>query len=263
LASATYTNVRAQEGYWRAKLAEDATKQLEVLNTSSANDNLLQSQKSLQSQAMAVASPLSSLVEQAQSTLDSARDEVKSAQQSAADAAKSAQAEPMANATKSEPQLDPYLSRNASVYYGTATEQFYKEISWQEASLSTAKESASIDQEALQTAQQHLSVAEQQYNTLQSLADSANRMAASGMTPEALGASLTNALKAAGFAKTAADVASAADSYSDAKRSLDLQMQKAELENTIAYAKNLAIPPIPHFTGSTFSTSAPFTRFRM
>jgi hypothetical protein len=188
-AGVTLTGLLTQEGYWRAKLAEDATKQLEVLNTSSANDNLLQSQKSLQSQAMAVASPLSSLVEQAQSTLDSARDEVKSAQQSAADAAKSAQAEPMANATKSEPQLDPYLSRNASVYYGTATEQFYKEISWQEASLSTAKESASIDQEALQTAQQHLSVAEQQYNTLQSLADSANRMAASGMTPEALGAS--------------------------------------------------------------------------
>jgi hypothetical protein len=255
----TLTGLLTQEGYWRAKLAEDATKQLEVLNTSSANDNLLQSQKGLQSQAMAVASPLSSLVEQAQSSLDSARDEVKSAQQSAADATKNAQAQPMANATQADPRLDPYLSRNASVYYGSATQQFYKEISWQEASLSTAKESASIDQEALQTAQQHLSVAEQQYNTLQSLADSENRKAASGMTPQALGAELANALKAAGYAKTAADVASAADSYSDAKKSLDLQVEKASLENTIAYAKNLAVPPIPTFTGSTFNTATPFT----
>jgi hypothetical protein len=64
----TLTGLLTQEGYWRAKLAEDATKQLEILNSSSANDNLLQSQKGLQSQAMAVASPLSSLVEQAQST---------------------------------------------------------------------------------------------------------------------------------------------------------------------------------------------------
>jgi hypothetical protein len=73
----TLTGLLTQEGYWRAKLAEDATKQLEILNSSSANDNLLQSQKGLQSQAMAVASPLSSLVEQAQSSLDSARGEVR------------------------------------------------------------------------------------------------------------------------------------------------------------------------------------------
>jgi hypothetical protein len=87
----------------------------------------------------------------------------------------------MANATKSEPQLDPYLSRNASVYYGTATEAFYKEVSWQEASLNAANESLSNDQEALATAQQQLSTAQAAYSTaqaqlnqLQSIAASAN-----------------------------------------------------------------------------------------
>jgi outer membrane murein-binding lipoprotein Lpp len=122
---------------------------------SGANDN---------SAAMAIASPVASLVDNAQSQLESARDQVKSAEEqvkSAQESAKrSAETQPMANATKSEPQLDPYLSRNASVYYGTATEQFYKEISWQEASLNAANESLSNDQEALATAQQQLSTAQ-------------------------------------------------------------------------------------------------------
>jgi Mg2+ and Co2+ transporter CorA len=111
---------------------------------SGANDN---------SAAMAIASPVASLVDNAQSQLESARDQVKSAEdavKSAQESAKqNAQTQAMANATKSEPQLDPYLSRNASVYYGTATEQFYKEISWQDASLNAANESLSTDQEAL------------------------------------------------------------------------------------------------------------------
>jgi DNA repair exonuclease SbcCD ATPase subunit len=177
-----------------------ATAQQRLTAFKSANDN------SLQSAASSISSPLSGVVGDARSRLESAQDAVKDAQKSLTDAAKSAKAEPMANASKTDPALDPYLSRNASVYYGTATEQFYKEISWQDASLNAANQALSVDQEALQaqqealqTAQQELATAQAQYDQLQSIASSANRMAESKMDPAAIGDAIAAKLASAGF----------------------------------------------------------------
>jgi hypothetical protein len=138
---------------------------------------------------------VSSLVDSAQSKLESAQDAVKSAQESA----KNAAAQAMANASKSDPRMDPYLARNASVYYGTATEQFYKEITWQQASLNAANQNLSVEQQALQAAQQELATAQAQYTALQSIADSANRMAAQGMSPDAIGAAVAKSLRRPGL----------------------------------------------------------------
>jgi hypothetical protein len=229
----TITGILTEQGYQLAvadavRKSMLATAQQRLTAFKSANDN------SLQSAASSISSPLSGVVGDARSRLESAQDAVKDAQKSLTDAAKSAKAEPMANASKTDPALDPYLSRNASVYYGTATEQFYKEISWQDASLNAANQALSVDQEALQTqqealqtAQQELATAQAQYDQLQSIASSANRMAESKMDPNLIGDAIAAKLASAGFQATAQQMAEAA-------RSFALAATEAKMEKTIA-----------------------------
>jgi hypothetical protein len=203
-----------------------------------------------------ITDPVSSLVDSAQSKLESAQDAVKSAQESAKNAASQA----MANASKSDPRMDPYLSRNASVYYGTATEQFYKEITWQQASLNAANQNLSVEQQQLQAAQQELATAQAQYTALQSIADSANRMAAQGMSPDAIGAAVAKSLAAAGFAKSAQDVSGASADYSRElnQRTLQNSLDAVNQRLTNIYLVGSGAAKIP----SGFGTSTPFTPVR-
>jgi hypothetical protein len=187
-AGVTLTGILTEEGWQRAARAQQATERLHALQQAHANDNFIQTQKGLRDNAASIGSPLAGLVDTLGDNMKSAQDKLTSAQDSVSSAEKAVResaAQKMENASANDPRLDPYLSRNASVYYGTATEQFYKEISWQDASLNAANQSLSTEQEALQTAQQQLATAQAEYaeiqnlhGTLRMLQDWANKMAA-------------------------------------------------------------------------------------
>jgi hypothetical protein len=277
-AGVTLTGILSQEGYQRAALAQQATEQLHDLQQAHANDNFIQTQKGLRDNAASIGSPLAGLVDTLGDNMKSAQDKLTSAQDSVSSAEKAVRdsaAQKMENASANDPRLDPYLSRNASVYYGTATEQFYKEISWQDASLNAANQSLSTEQEALQTAQQQLATAQAEYAeiqnqhaTLRMIQDYANKMAAANMDPVALGNDIAERLGRLGFGKSAVDVTTATGAYADARQAYQLQVQEEALNREIAAAKGegtgykgTGVMGIPSLGGSAYSavTNTPFT----
>jgi hypothetical protein len=275
-AGVTLTGILSQEGYYRAELAKAATERLDALKQVHANDNFIQTQKGLRDNAASIGSPLAGLVDTLGDNMKSAQDKMTSAQDSVSSAEKAVResaAQKMENASANDPRLDPYLSRNASVFYGTATEQFYKEISWQDASLNAANQSLSTEQEALQTAQQQLATAQAEYAeaqaqhaTLQSIQASANKMASSNMDPAAIGDAVAASLARAGFQKSAADTVAATGEYVDARSQLQLQAQEEMLNRKIAAAKGegtgykgMGAMGIPTLGGSAFGAATPFT----
>jgi hypothetical protein len=109
-----------------------------------------------------------------------------------------------ANASKSDPRLDPYMSRNASIYYGTETDTFFKEISWQEAQTAQLTNISG-------TADQQLDVSNAQLTALQSVLASvqAQTQGLTELTPSlavALSQEIAGALQAAGLTKEAQEV---------------------------------------------------------
>ncbi len=125
------TNVSTQfipnaEGYaYKAEQAAAAAKEAQTTATATAGDDptisRLQRQLGLLRNPIGepFTGPLESAIESLKSKLGSASND-----------------NVAANASKTDPRLDPYMSRNASIYYGTETDTFYEEMTWQEAQAS-------------------------------------------------------------------------------------------------------------------------------
>jgi hypothetical protein len=192
--SSSTTFFPSAEGYaWKAEQANAAREKAISDREAAAQPGIDAMQKQLELLRNPVGSSLFGALE---SAIDSMASQVGNA---VADGQVTA-----ANASKSDPRLDPYMSRNASIYYGTETDTFFKEITWQEAQTAQLTNISG-------TADQQLDVSNAQLTTLQSVLASVQAQTA-GLTdmPATLAVSLSQeiagALQAAGLTKEAQEV---------------------------------------------------------
>jgi hypothetical protein len=192
--STSTTFFPSPEGYaWKAEQAEAAREKAISDREAAAQPGIDAMQKQLELLRNPVGSSLFGALE---SAIDSMASQVGNA---VADGQITA-----ANASKSDPRLDPYMSRNASIYYGTETDTFFKEVTWQEAQTAQLTNISG-------TADQQLDVSNAQLTTLQSVLASVQAQT-QGLTdmPATLAVSLSQeiagALQAAGLTKEAQEV---------------------------------------------------------
>jgi hypothetical protein len=182
------------EGYaYKAQQAEQAQQEAMAAREEAARPAIEAMEKQLELMRNPVGSSLFGALE---SAIDSMSNNVSNA---VADGQVTA-----ANASKSDPRLDPYMSRNASIYYGTESDTFFKEITWQEAQTAQLTNISG-------TADQQLDVSNAQLTTLQSVLASVQSQT-QGLTemPASLAVKLSQeiatALQAAGMTKEAQEV---------------------------------------------------------
>jgi hypothetical protein len=192
------------------------------------------------SPADAIAKSLNSLLSNAQSNL-------KSAQQSAA--ANDNASDP--NGSKTAPKLDAYAERNASIFYGTESGNYYSDA---------IQKSQSTQEQILSTNQDQLATAQAEYDALQKIAAMANQMAAQHQSPVVIAQAIAGALQQIGLG-------SSAQSMLDQAQQIKSQIMSASIDSQIAQMNAALTAPIGATVGGSvggggtltgFSSSTPF-----